>query len=59
MRVKSLQKDFFRLEMKQNYFFLFQKIFSENRENKHTLSLTIRVVCVIYKFIWKKRNSSE
>ena len=43
----------------ESFSFFIKEIFSEKRENKYVLSLTIRVVCVIFKLIRKKRNSSE
>ena len=60
MSVKSLYEDFFSLKNETESFSFFAKeMFSEKRENKYVLSLTIRVVCVIFKLIRKKRNSSE
>lgn len=60
MSVKSLYEDFFSLKNEiESFSFFIKEIFSEKRENKYVLSLTIRVVCVIFKLIRKKRNSSE
>lgn len=60
MSVKSLYEDFFSLKNEiESFSFFIKEIFSEKRENKYVLSLTIRVVCVIFKLIRKRRNSSE
>ncbi len=60
MIVKSLYEDFFSLKNEiESFSFFIKETFSEKRENKYVLSLTIRVVCVIFKLIRKKRNSSE
>ena len=60
MSVKSLYEDFFSLKNEiESFSFFIKEIFSEKRENKYVLSLTIRVVCVIFNLIQKNSSSSE